>query len=511
MKCSKKFFIHWSSGAGVQRLKLVRKTHSLCPECLSVIEADLVEDNGQLLIKKTCDKHGDFEDVYWSNYEDYVRTMGWYAEGTKMANPRTKSERGCPYDCGICDKHKSQTVLAIIDLTNRCNLNCPICFASANNPSVPYFYEVTTAQAKAMIDNLASNAPVPPRALQFSGGEPTLRDDLPELIDYAGSKGFDHVEVNTNGLRLANDLDYFRKLMEADMSTLYLSFEGVTPKPYIANKGRDLLDIKLKVLENSRVVGLDSIVLVPTVARGVNDDQLGDIVRFAVRNRDVVRCVNFQPVSFAGRIDAGERRRLRITIPEVLELIERQTDGQIKKQDFYTCPTVVPMARAIGGLKKKTYPEFSNHPACGLATFVFVEDEEMIPITRYVDIDKFMHTMEKVAEALDAGKKTKARLNLLKSLQYVRFGILKDLLTDVLKDGSYEALGNMMKKMVMVGIMAFMDLYNFDLERVEMCNIHYALPDGTIRPFCTYNAIHRSVVEAKYGTPKKRVTAITTT
>lgn len=487
-------------------MKLVKKTRSLCPECLSVIEASLIEDNGKLLMKKTCEKHGDFEDVYWSNYDDYVRAMSWYTEGTRLTNPRTKSDKGCPYDCGICDNHKSHTVLAIIDLTSRCNLNCPICFASANNPDIPYIYEVTTEQVKDMIDNLASNKPVSPSALQFSGGEPTLRDDLPELMKYAKSRGIHHVEVNTNGLRLANDLDYFKRLVEADVSTLYLSFEGVTPKPYIINKGRDLLDTKLKVLENSRKVGLDSIVLVPTIAKEVNDDQLGDIIRFATKNKDIVRCVNFQPISFAGRITAGERKRLRITIPEVLELIEKQTEGQIKKQDFYTCPTVVPIARAMGALNGKVYPEFSNNPACGMATFVFLEDDEMIPITRYANVDKFMQTMNRVAEAAQAGKRTTAKLNLLRSLRYVKFGILKDLLSDIMKEGSYEALGKMMKRMVMISIMAFMDLYNFDLERVELCNIHYALPDGTIRPFCTYNAIHRPIVEEKFGIPKKRAT-----
>jgi len=395
-------------------------------------------------------------------------------------------------------------VLAIIDLTNRCNLNCPICFASANNTNVPYIYEVSTTQVKGMIDNLASNSPIQPNGLQFSGGEPTLRDDLPELIMYAKEKGIHHIEVNTNGIRLAKDLEYFKSLKGAGMSSLYLSFEGVTSKPYVVSKGIDLLDMKLKVLENARKIGLDSLILVPTVAKGVNDDQVGEIIKFAVKNKDIVRCVNFQPISFAGRIEAGDRQRLRITIPEVLELVEKQTDGQIKKEDFYTCPTVVPLARALGSLKEKVYPEFSNHPACGMATFIFVEDEEIVPITRYVDIEKFMQAMNGVWKTSQKGKKTTAKIKLVGSLRHVRFGILKDLLNDIFREGSYEALGKLMRGTIMIGIMHFMDLYNFDLERVQMCNIHYALPDGTIRPFCTYNTIHRPVVEEKFGIPKKK-------
>ncbi|MBO3804069.1 MAG: radical SAM protein, partial [Candidatus Brockarchaeota archaeon] len=266
----------------------------------------------------------------------------------------------------------------------------------------------------------------------------------------------------------------------------------------------DLLDVKLKVLENARKIGLDSVILVPTVAKEVNDDQIGDIIKFAVKNRDIVRCVNFQPISFAGRVAAADRKRMRITIPEVLELVEKQTDGQIKKADFYTCPVVVPLARAMGSMKGKVYPEFSNHPACGMATFVFVEDDEIVPITRYVDVEKFMRAMEGVWEANQEGRKTKAKLKLVGSLRHVRFGILRDLLGDIFKEGSYEALGKLMRRTVMIGIMAFMDLYNFDLERVQMCNIHYALPDGTLRPFCSYNSVHRPAFEEKFGVPKKR-------
>ena len=173
-------------------MKYLKDTQSLCPECLKVIPAQIIEDQGKVLMKKTCPQHGYYEDVYWSSYERYQQAMKYYTEGTKLENPRTQTVKGCPYDCGICPDHKSSTILAIIDLTNRCNLNCPICFANANNPDVPYIYEVSTQQVRNMIDNLASNKPIPPSALQFSGGEPTLRDDLPGLIRYATEKGIDH-------------------------------------------------------------------------------------------------------------------------------------------------------------------------------------------------------------------------------------------------------------------------------------------------------------------------------
>lgn len=483
----------------------IHATKSVCPECLAVIDAELFLRDGKVMIRKQCKQHGSYEDVYWEDYERYQKAMQYRREGLKLDNPRTSTVKGCPFDCGICPEHKSHTVLAIIDLTNRCNLNCPVCFANANNPNVPYVYEVTKQQVEQMIDNIASSRPVPPNALQFSGGEPTLRDDLPDLIMYARSKGMDHIEVNTNGLRLARDLDYFKRILDAGVNTMYLSFEGVTREPYIKSKGVDLLDLKLKVFENSRRIGFDSFDLVPTIARGVNDDQIGDIIRFAAKNRDIISGVNGQPISFSGRVSAEERKRMRITIPEVTRLVEKQTDGQIKQSDFYPVPFVFPIFRAVAAIKQKRYPDFSCHPACGVGTFVFVEDDKLIPVNRYMNVERFMQSLVKVSEYADAGKHLRARMQLLAGLRHVKSGLLKDLLGSLYKEGSYHSLSKVMKNFIMVSMMHFMDAYNFDLERAQMCVIHYALPDGRLVPFCTYNTLHRSAFEAKMGIPKSQM------
>ena len=183
------------------------------------------------------------------------------------------------------------------DVTNNCNLRCPICFANAETGG--YHYDPTKGQIRDMLKNLLSNKHVPPNSLQFSGGEPTMREDLPDLIRMAKDVGFDHVEVNTNGVRISKDIDFLRKIYEAGASTFYLQFDGMKPGPYIAARGLDLLDTKKKAIENCRAVGIHSVVLVPTLVKGVNDDQVGDIIRFAAKNCDVVRGVNFQPVSMA--------------------------------------------------------------------------------------------------------------------------------------------------------------------------------------------------------------------
>jgi hypothetical protein len=362
-----------------------------------------------------------------------------------------------------------------------------------------YLYQPTLDQVRSMIDNLASNRPVSVKALQLSGGEPTLRDDLPEIVHYAHQAGIHHVEVNTNGIRIANDPDYLQRLTDAHVSSFYLQFDGVTPEPYKTTRGLDLLNTKMKALENLRAAGHDSTVLVVTLVKGINDNELGRIINFAALNHDIIRCVNVQPVSVTGRIDRKKLAEYRITIPDFMKSVEEQTQGQIKTSDFFPVPSVVPFARAIGELKGSRFPEFTMHEHCGMATFVFVEDGKIVPITRYADVDGFMSSMNRVAELANTGHYVKANVEMIRSLRHVKFKVLGPLVSGVIKECSYEALGRLMRNVIMIGAMHFMDPYNFDLERVQRCGIHYAVPDGRIIPFCTMNSLHREQVERQFA------------
>jgi hypothetical protein len=392
-------------------------------------------------------------------------------------------------------------VLAIIDVTNRCNLKCPVCFANA--ATAGYVYQPSKEEVREMMENLRSNDPVPATALQFSGGEPTIREDLFELIRMAKELGFRHVEVNTNGLRLAQSVDYCRGLKEAGMSTVYLQFDGLSSEVYQFTRGCDLLETKMKAIENCRKAGITSMVLVVTLIKGVNDHQIGDIIRFAVQNFDVIRCINVQPVSLCGRLPEQERAKMRITIPDFTRLCEEQTDGKIKVSDFYPVPAVVPVSKAVGALKDKCYPEFTTHPHCGTATYIFVEGGEIIPITKYGDIEKFLGTMNKVYEEAAKGHKRRAQIRLIGALRHIKFGLLRKYLLPIIKSGSYNALGDLHRRMLMISSMHFMDPYNFDLERVQRCCIHYAVPGGKIIPFCSMNSIHRTKIEKQLGIPVK--------
>ena len=302
-----------------ERSKFETQSKSICPECMEQIPMRIFEKNNIIYLEKTCPKHGKFEDIYWGDAElfKWFREKWYTADyvGKGLSNPHTETKRGCPLDCGICPEHKTPTILGIIDVTNRCNMACPVCFAYAGASN--YVYEPSFEQIVNMMKLLRENKPWACNALQFSGGEPTIRNDLPDLIREAKNVGISHIEVNTNGLRISEDIDYFKKLLDAGLSTLYLQFDGLSDEIYRKTRARtDLVMRKQKVVENARTLGLDSLVLVVTLARGVNDQELGKIVDYAVKNHDVVRCVNIQPISMAGKARKDEMRKMRITIPD---------------------------------------------------------------------------------------------------------------------------------------------------------------------------------------------------
>jgi len=482
----------------------LKYTKSLCPVCLKVIKAELVLEDNVVYIRKQCEEHGYFEDVYMSDYRWYKRAQEYERVGKGIENPRTKRDVGCPFDCGICNEHRSQTLLGIVDVTNACNLRCPICFANA--AAVGYLYQPSLEEIKAMLDNLHNNIPVPTYAVQLSGGEPTLRDDLPEIIRYADKIGIPHIEVNTNGVRIARDIDYLKELKKAGVSTFYLSFDSLTKEAYVKMKGADLLDIKLKALSNIREVGLHSVVLVPTLVKGINDNEVGSLIDFAVKNSDIIRCVNFQPVSFAGRIESSKLKEFRITTSDVINNAEKQTNGKIKMEDWYPIPFVAPISDFIAALKGREQPTFTVHQNCGASTFLIANDErtDYAPITKYIDVEKFIKEIAKASEVLYAGKKTEGKLRAIAALRHTSLGVSASLAKGFLLSGTYGSLGKFMAKVVMVGDMHFMDPYNFDLERVERCGIHYAVPDGRIIPFCSMNTLHRPKVEQDFSVPLKK-------
>jgi len=485
----------------VQPLVIDRTVFSLCPICLKVINARIFQEKEAVMIEKRCEEHGYFKDVYWSDVALYRKFMGYWTDGSGI-DGSSQTRLGCPFDCGICENHKTGTLLANIDVTSRCNLSCPTCFADAGDSE----NEPTMDQLRAMMMTVRDQRPVLCSAIQFSGGEPTMRSDLPEIVALARQLGFTQIQVATNGIKLAASPNLCRSLVQNGLTTVYLQFDGVTPEPYRILRGRDLLPMKRQAIENLRRAKQMSTVLVPTLAKGVNDNQIGDIVKFAIGESDVVKGINFQPVSFTGRIDQSERNEKRVTIPDIFSLLEDQTDNEITRDDFYPVPFVAPISSLIAAETGMLQPSMTVHPCCGAATYIYYIKGHMIPITRFVDVGGLMERIKEIVQDYDGSKLGWIRMNSIILKELPKFIDeprtseslnITGLLLSVFRKGTWESLAEFHNSSLFLGIMHFQDLYNMDLERLQRCGIHYILPDGRIIPFCSYNTIHRSLLSCQ--------------
>lgn len=487
----------------------MKSTKSLCPECLAPIDAFIIEENGKIILEKKCSKHGIFRDIYWSNAERFRRFEKYLHSGEGVTNPQFPTDGNCPHSCGLCPTHKTTTILANIDVTNRCNLSCPVCFANASSSG--YLYEPSMEQMRDMMLRLRNEKPVPCPAIQFAGGEPTMREDLAKIVRMAAEFGFIQIQIATNGIKLARSQQLCRDLLKAGLHTVYLQFDGVTGEPYKINRGYNVLPQKLKAIENCRAAGLNSVCLVPTLAKGVNDHQVGDIIKFAASNVDTVKGVNFQPISFAGRINKKERMEKRITLPDLIDLIGEQTGGDIEPDDFYPVPFIVPISHFVNANENTPNVEFTVHPHCGTGTYIYVENDRMIPITRFIDVEGLIEHVEELANSDKWMGKSFSKLKRIGSLvsalpKYIDISKapsvdVKKLFIDVLREGTGDSVKEFHRHTLFLGAMHFMDLYNMDIERIQRCGVHYATPDGRIIPFCTYNTIYRAEVERKFSMP----------
>jgi 7,8-dihydro-6-hydroxymethylpterin dimethyltransferase len=489
-------------------VNLPYKTKSICPECKRILDATVYEKNNKVYIKRKCSEHGVFDELYWESVKEFDRAKKYASNARGLLNTNVgltnNTGSNCPFDCGLCLNHHSHTALANIAVTNRCDLSCWYCFfyAKAGDP----IYEPSVEQIRLMLRNLKSESPVPCNAVQLTGGEPTLRDDLLDIIKVAKEEGFEHVQLNTTGMTIAFVEGYAEKLKKAGVSTLYVSFDGTT----IKSNPKSHFEMP-KTIDACRKAKL-GIVLVPTLIKGVNDDDIGNIVDFALRNIDIVRGIDFQPVSFVGRMPKSQREKQRITIPGAVELIEKQTKGIIKKRDFFTIPCISSITNFVEALTNNVQYSLDNHFACGTATYVFVDEEKntVLPLPEFVDVDGLFKFLKERSVAINSGKNKKvetAKL-LLKLKSFIDQkkkpkGLnLAKLLYDTLVKHDYSALGKFHQNSLFIGMMHFMDPYNYDQQRVERCDIHYAMPDGRIIPFCAFNVVpelYRDKVQKQYS------------
>jgi uncharacterized radical SAM superfamily Fe-S cluster-containing enzyme len=439
---------------------ILSNTRSVCPVCLRQIEASRVVRGNDLYLVKTCPEHGRSETII---RRGDLLTVSFIPDRIPAhpENPNTAVDKGCPYDCGLCAEHRQQPCCVLFELTQRCDLSCPVCYASAggeNNNRQHNDPDIETISN--WYDLLLSSGG--PFNIQLSGGEPCMRDDLPEIISMGREKGFTFFQLNTNGLRISRDKEYLSRLKEAGLSTVYLQFDGTTDEIFKKMRGRALLDQKIAAIQNCCDVNI-GVVLVPTIKPGVNDNNIGNILRFGLKYHPVVRGVHFQPVSYFGRYPQAPADSDRITLPEVITAMQNQTDGQIQSSWF----------TPSGGPNR--YCSFNGN-------FIVMEDGELKPIIKRQDHSCCCSPQDAekerkkaqafVARNWKAPEKENAASEPVISTSF----------------GGWDAfLARAKTHLFAVSGMAFQDAWTMDLDRLHDCYIMIVSPDNRLIPFCAYN------------------------
>ncbi len=439
-------------------LQVISRTESLCPDCLGRIPADLIRRDGNTYLRKSCAQHGPFETVIWRGSPAY-ETWEVPKIPTHPEKPFTAVGRGCPYDCGLCPEHQQQPCCVLLEVTQRCDLGCPLCFANAgcsteDDPDLPTI--------RSWFENLLTAGG--PFNIQLSGGEPCLREDLPEIITLGRSLGFTFFQVNTNGLRLATDIGFLEKLKSAGLSTVYLQFDGTRDAIYEKLREHDLLSSKMSAIENCAKLQI-GVVLVATIVPGINSPEVGNIVKLALQYHPMVRGVHFQPVSYFGRYPRPAQDQDRITLPEVITLLEEQTEGLVKKENF----------KPSGG--ENAHCSFHGN-------FVFMPDGSLKPLSRH-DPGSCCRKPVTAQEGRIKAQAFVSRVWAAPPPDVPAESIIPSL-------GEWDTLLSRARThMFSISGMAFQDSWTVDLARLRDCYILTVAPDGRLIPFCAYNLTSR--------------------
>ncbi len=446
--------------------EIIRHTLSVCPVCLKRLPADIVKKGHEYFIEKTCPEHGAVEAVVWRGENPAFETWGEYTPPEQTNTPN------CPNDCGLCEHHLQKTCCMLVEITPRCNLNCPVCFASAGDAShlKNTAAELTVGALYEAFKRLADNGNT---FVQLSGGEPTVRDDLPEIVAAAKKAGCENIQLNSNGLRLGADPAYTKALCDAGLSFVFLQFDGTEDAIYEKLRGRPIFAQKKAAIEvcgDNRL----GVTLVPTVVPGINDHNIGDIINFGISRSPAVRGVHFQPISYFGRYPKAPDNKDRITLPEILNAAEKQTGGKVKINDFA--------------------PSRCDHPRCGFhGDFVVLPNNMLLRLA----------SAGKKASCCDENSHLKNRAFVSRRWKRSADDDMPPAEgTPSEGRADYTDMGTFLKRVKSHGFtltaMAFQDAYTLDIERLRRCSLHVgtvneANGNNRIIPFC-----------ARYLTPFSR-------
>ena len=445
-------------------------TNSLCPTCLRVIQAKILLQDNKVYMYKTCPEHGAMKTLLSSDAKYYLSQAQFNKPGTLPRHFQTKVEQGCPLDCGLCTDHEQHTCLALIEVTEACNLRCPTCFADSD---VGKYYSM--AEVEKMLDTVVENEGYAD-VVQISGGEPTIHPQIIEILEMAKSKRIKALMINTNGVRIAKDEEFVRRLADFKGNfEVYLQFDGFREETYKTIRGVDLREVKEKAVANLTKYGIP-INLTATIQRGVNEDEIGEIVRYGLAEK-MVRGITFQPITNVGRHEAFNPLD-RTTVPDVIKAVATQTNGLFQESDFVPLPC---------------------HSDCISVTYAYTKGSKVRPLPRYVDVRQYLDVIGNqinfrvddmkgvVGSALMRLWSASAPLSTLNTLY--DFSCCLPVAPGMLSQKEHGSL--LYENMFRIVIMYFMDAWNFDTRSAHKCCVHNVLPDGKIIPFCSYNTVHR--------------------
>lgn len=443
-------------------------TISLCPACLRRVDAKIVFEEGNVYMFKSCPEHGFSKVLIATDIEYYKSIRNYNKPSETPLRFNTKTHYGCPYDCGLCQDHEQHGCLTIVEITDRCNLTCPTCYAMS---SPHYGRHRTVEEVERMLDIIVANEGEPD-VVQLSGGEPTIHPDFFEILDIAKRKPIRHLMVNTNGIRIAKDPAFAERLATymPDFE-IYLQFDSFKASALEQLRGKDLRDVRIKAIEQLNALNL-STTLVVTLQKGVNDDEIGKVIEFGLQQR-CVRGVTFQPTQIAGRVENFDPATDRITMTDVRRGILEQTNV-FQPNDLIPVPCN-PDALVMGYALK-------------LAGQVF-------PMTRYIDP---AHLLNNSRNTIVYEQDSALHQQMLKIFST---GISVDRVEDNFKQllcclPQVQAPGLSYDNLFRIIIMRFIDAYDFDVRAIKKSCVHIVHKDGRIIPFETMNMFYRDEKES---------------
>jgi len=438
-------------------------TISLCSKCLRRVDAKIVFEGHNVYMLKTCPEHG-FEKVLIATDIEYYKNARNYAKPSEMPyHFNTKTHFGCPYDCGLCVDHEQHSCLTVVEITDRCNLTCPTCYASS---SPHYGRHRTVAEVEAMFDVIVRNEGEPD-VVQISGGEPTIHPQFFEILDIAKSKPIKHLMLNTNGIRIAKDEKFVEKLAQyAPGFEVYLQYDSLKSEALLSLRGEDLSEIRLKALENLNKYNL-STTLVVTLQKGLNSDEIGEIIAFALKQK-CVRGVTFQPVQIAGRLENFNPTTDRFTLTEVRQAILDQSPI-FQPNDLIPVPC---------------------NPDALVMAYALKLEEEVYPLTRFISPDDLLDNSKNTI-VYENDERLKTHLLRLFSTANSVDCVTEDMKSLMCCLPNIQAPNLGYNNLFRIIIMQFVDAYNFDVRAIKKSCVHIVNKDLKIIPFETMNLFYR--------------------